>query len=390
MDVRIKIFQLFFQQAFLGKGMKGKPFTPQIVSYSVTSACNYRCVHCHANAGKATQNELTIEEARRVVNEMAELGTEVIIFSGGEPLLRKGFTLNLTRYCVDLGIMPVILTNGSLLDYKTAQELKDAGIVAVGIPLDYATPQRFDKLRNTPGAFEGAIRAIKVCYKADLPVAATIMLFKDSLNEMPRLMDLLSNLNVEQAVLYDFIPVGRGTKVSDLVMENEQRIKLLDYLFRIQVEREMFFLISGGNPLYPGIILEMHKKYGIKAPGRLLKNFLMQSKFGCPGGIQYFSLRPNGDVYPCPFLQLKTGNVREQSLSDIWYSSEILANLRNRHLLKGKCNKCGYREVCGGCRAKAWLKEGDYLASDPNCPIDLFKRKRIDPTSINCVSICVG
>jgi radical SAM protein with 4Fe4S-binding SPASM domain len=152
----------------------------------------------------------------------------------------------------------------------------------------------------------------------------------------------------------------------------------------------MFFLISGGSPLYPGIVLEMHKRYGIKAPRRLLKSFLVQSKFGCPAGIQYFSLRPNGDVYPCPFLQLKTGNVREQSLSNIWYSSEILANLRNRNLLKGKCNKCSYRETCGGCRAKAWLKEGDYLASDPNCSIDLFKAKRIDPTAIDCVSICVG
>jgi radical SAM protein with 4Fe4S-binding SPASM domain len=390
MDVRIKMLQLLLQQVFLGRGMKGKPFTPQIVSYSVTSACNYRCPHCHADAGKATQNELTIEEARRVVNEMAELGTEVIIFSGGEPLLRKGFILSLARYCFDLGIMPVILTNGSLLDYKTAQELKDAGIIAAGIPLDYATPQRFDELRNAPGAFESAIRAIKACHKADLPVAATIMLFQDSLNELPKLMDLLYNLNVEQAVLYDFIPVGRGTKISDLVMDYEQRVKLLDYLFRIQAEREMFFLISGGSPLYPGIVLEMHKKYGIKAPRRLLKSFLVQSKFGCPAGIQYFSLRPNGDVYPCPFLQLKTGNVREQSLSNIWYSSEILANLRNRNLLKGKCNKCSYREICGGCRAKAWLKEGDYLASDPNCSIDLFKAKRIDPTAIDCVSICVG
>ncbi|MEM3875320.1 MAG: radical SAM protein [Candidatus Bathyarchaeia archaeon] len=390
MDIRIKIFKFSLQQAFLDRGIKGKLFAPQIVSYSVTNTCNFRCIHCHASAGEAMPKELTMEEARKAVNEMAELGTEVIIFSGGEPLLRKSFTLNLTRYCIDLGIMPVILTNGSLLDYKTAQELKDAGILAVGIPLDYATPQRFNRLRNTPGAFESVIRAIKACHKADLPVAATIMLFKDSLNEMPMLMDLLSALDVEQAVLYDFIPVGRGTKVSDLVMENEQRIKLLDYLFRIQAEKEIFFLVSGGSPLYPGIILEMHKKYGIKAPSRLLKNFLIQSKVGCPAGIQYLSLRPNGDVYPCPFLQIKIGNIREQSLSDIWYSSEILANLRNRRLLEGKCNKCIHREICGGCRAKAWLKEGNYLASDPNCPIDLFKRKRVDPTTINYVSICVG
>ena len=390
MDIRVKIFKLFLQQALLGRGMKGKLFTPQIVSYSVTSACNFRCIHCHASAGEAMPKELTMEEAKKAVNEMAELGTEVIIFSGGEPLLRKRFILNLTRYCVDLGIMPIILTNGSLIDYKTALELKDVGIIAVGIPLDYATPQLFDRLRNTPGAFESAIRAIKTCHKADLPVAATIMLFEDSLNEMPRLMDLLSDLNVEQAVLYDFIPVGRGIYISDLILKNSQHIKLLDYLSRIQTEKGIFFIFSGGDPLYPGIVLVMHKRYGIKPPSKLLKNFLIQSQIGCPAGILYLSLRPNGDIYPCPFLQLKAGNIREQSLSNIWYNSEILTKLRDRRLLKGACNACIYREMCGGCRARAWLTSGDYLAPDPRCPIELLKRKKIGLNDVGCISICVG
>jgi radical SAM protein with 4Fe4S-binding SPASM domain len=390
MDTRIKIFELFLRQKFLGKGMKGKSLTPQIVSYTVTSACNFRCAHCHASAGEAMPNELTIEEARKVINEMAELGTEVIIFSGGEPLLKRNLLLNLTEYCNDLGIMPAMLTNGTLLDSKTAWELKNAGMLAVGIPLDSVTPERHDKLRNTSGAFENAIRAIKACHNADLTVVVTTMLFKNSIDELPKLMNLLADLNVEQAVLYDFIPVGRGKDIGDLVMTDEQRVKLLDTLYRIQEEKEMFFLISGGNPLYPGIILKRHENYGTNPPNKLLKHFLIDSPVGCHAGIHYLSLRSDGNVYPCPFLQLNIGNIREQSLTSIWYNSKILKELRDRSLLKGKCGECGYREICGGCRARAWLQRSDYLASDPNCPIKAFSEKRVNPAEIKCFGICVG
>jgi len=390
MSIRIKIFELFLRQTLTGKGIKGKPLTPQIVSYMVTNACNFKCVHCHANAGEAMPNELTTEEGIKAINEMAELGTEVIIFSGGEPLLRKSKLLKLIEHCNDLGIIPALLTNGALLDLKTALELKDSGVLAVGIPLDYVEPEKHDGLRNTPGAFKSAVKAIKICHHVDLKVVVTTMLFEDNVGELPKLMNLLTDLEVEQAVLYDFIPVGRGRNASNQTLRDEHRNKLLDVLYRIQEEMEIFLLISGGDPLYPGIILKMHENYGTKPPNKLLKNFLVDSPVGCHAGIHYLNLRANGNVYPCPFLQLNAGNIRKQTLTSIWYNSKILNELRDRSLLRGKCGECSYREICGGCRARAWLQTGDYLASDPNCPIDVFSGKGVNPTTIKCFGICVG
>jgi len=389
-DIILKLFESLLRQKLLGKGLKGKSITPQIVSYAVTRACNLKCLHCHADASEAMSNELTLGEAKQAINEMADLGTEVIIFSGGEPLLRKNFILALTEHCNDLGIIPAMLTNGMLLDHKTAWELKEAGMIAVGVPLDFATPERHDTLRNTPGAFESAINAIKACLEVDLKVVITTMALKNNFDEIPKLIDLLDNLGVEQVVLYDFIPVGRGKDLEDLTMSREQRAKLLDYLYKIQEEREMFFLVSGGSPLYPGIVLEMHKHYGTKPPDQFLRQFLVHSPIGCHAGLNYFSLRPNGDIYPCPFLQLKVGNIRERSLVDIWYNSKVLNELRNRSLLKEKCRECEYRENCGGCRARAYAQTGDYLASDPNCPIEIFMEKKTYPATIECFGLCVG
>lgn len=390
MDIKLKLFELFLRQKFLGKGLKGKPFTPQIVSYAVTRACNLKCSHCHANAKENMPNELTLEEATQTINEMGTLGTEVIIFSGGEPLLREDLILNLTEYCNDLGIITAILTNGVLLDHKKAWKLKEAGMMAVGIPLDFATPELHDTFRNMPGAFESAINAIEVCLKVDLKVVVTTMVLKSNIDEIPKLINLLANLGVEQVVLYDFIPVGRGKDLKDLIISPKQRAKLIDWIYKTQEEKEMFFLISGGDPLYPGAILEMHKHNEIKPPDKLLRQFLVNAPIGCHAGIHYFSLRPNGDIYPCPFLQVNVGNIRDKSLSEIWYNSKILNELRNRSLLKGKCGECEHRETCGGCRARAYAQTGDYLASDPICPIDLFLEKRVNPVAIECFGLCVG
>ncbi|MBC7131213.1 radical SAM protein [Candidatus Bathyarchaeota archaeon] len=390
MDIRLKLFQLMLRQKILGKGLEGKPLTPQIVSYAVTRACNFACSHCHASAREAMPDELTIEEAKKAVEEMAALGTEVIIFSGGEPLLRKGLILTLTEECMDLGIIPAMLTNGMLLDQQTAARLKDAGMMVVGIPIDYAFPERQDAFRGVRGAFKAAVNAIKACLAVDLKVVVTTMILKNNLNDIPRIVDFLNILGVDQIVLYDLIPVGRGRELSELAISHEQRVKLLDYLYRVHNERDMLFLVSGGNPLYPGALLELHKQDDTKPPDKLLRQFLIQSQVGCHAGIHYFSLRPNGEIYPCPFLQISAGNIRKKSLSEIWRCSALFHQLRDRHRIKGKCGQCPYRSVCGGCRARAYIYTGDLFGEDPLCPIEAFAEMHVSMPAIECFSLCVG
>jgi radical SAM protein with 4Fe4S-binding SPASM domain len=388
--IGLKLFEMLLRQKLFGMGLKGKPDTPQIVSYAVTKACNLRCLHCHADAREAMANELNLEEARQAIDEMADLGTEALLFSGGEPLLRKEFLLELTEYCVDVGVIPAMLTNGVLLNHKVAYELKEAGMMAVAIPLDSTIPENHDKLRNVPGTFEKAVNAIKACLDLDLKVAVTTMALKSNFNEIPKIIDFIANLGVDQAVLYDLVPAGRAKDVMDLTMSQEQRVSLIRYLHKMQEEKEMIFLISGGEPLYPEIALEMHRLNGTKPPDLLLKQFWIHAPIGCHAGIQYFSLRPDGDVYPCPFLPVRVGNIRDQSLNEIWYNSKVLNELRERSALKGKCGECEYRETCGGCRGRAYACTGDYLATDPVCLSDLLLAEKVYPSTIKCFGWCVG
>jgi radical SAM protein with 4Fe4S-binding SPASM domain len=326
----------------------------------------------------------------RVIGEMAALGTRALIFSGGEPLLRKNFVLALAEYCVDLGIIPAILTNGLMLNHKVALELKDAGIMAVGLPIDALDAADHDALRNMPGSFAKAVNAIRTCKEVDLEVVITTMALKDTVHEIPKRLDLIYKLGADQVAVYDLVPVGRGREVMDKAMSQEQRMNLIRYLQQRQESSEMVFTMSGGQPLYPEIVSAMHKSHGTKPKDLLLKEFWVHNPVGCHAGILYFSLRPNGDVYPCTFLPVKIGNVREQSLADIWYNSKVLKELRQRRLLKNACGKCEYRGTCGGCRGRAYACTGDYLEADPICLRDLMLEEKVYPATVKRFGWCVG
>ncbi|NLE05650.1 MAG: radical SAM protein, partial [Crenarchaeota archaeon] len=163
MGIGLKLLELALRQKLFDKGIEGNPNSPVIVSYAVTRACNLSCLHCHVSAREQMPDELNLHEAMHTISELANLGTEALIFSGGEPLLRKDFVIKLAEFCVDLGILPAILTNGLLLNQKVAEQLKEAGILAVGLPIDSVVPENHDKLRNLPGAFNSTIKAIKTC-----------------------------------------------------------------------------------------------------------------------------------------------------------------------------------------------------------------------------------
>jgi radical SAM protein with 4Fe4S-binding SPASM domain len=176
----------------------------------------------------------------------------------------------------------------------------------------------------------------------------------------------------------------------DQAMTQDQRVSLIRYLQAKQEETDVVFTISGGIPLYPEIAMETHKLHDSKPKDLLLKEFWIHNSVGCHAGILYFSLRPNGDVYPCTFLPIKAGNIREQSLTDIWRKSKILNMLRQRTSLKGKCGTCEYREACGGCRGRAYACTGDYLETDPVCLRDMMIEENIHPTNVTRFGFCVG
>jgi len=142
------MLELQLRQGLLGQGLNGEPNSPLIVSYAVTRACNLSCIHCHVSARKAMPDELNLNEAKLAIEEMHSLGTEALIFSGGEPLLRKDFVLQLIEYCTDLGIITAMLSNGLLMTPHTALQLQEAGLKVVGMPIDSVVPEKHDHIRN--------------------------------------------------------------------------------------------------------------------------------------------------------------------------------------------------------------------------------------------------
>lgn len=335
-------------------------------------------------------DELNVKEAMHAIDEMTNLGTQAVIFSGGEPLLRKDFILTLAQYCEDNGIIPAMLSNGLLITPQVALQLKDAGIKAIGIPIDSVVPANHDHLRNLPGTFKKAVSAIQTCIDIDLEVIVTTMALKDTFNEMPKRIEFLANLGVDEVAVYDLIPVGRGKDIMDQAMSQEQRVTLIRWLQARQEDTEMVFTMSGGIPLYPEIALEMHRSHDTKPKDLLIKEFWVHHGVGCHAGTLYFSLRPNGDVFPCTFLPIKVGNIREQSLTDIWRNSKILNTMRQRQNLKGKCGACEYRASCGGCRGRAYACTNDYLETDPVCLRDLMIEERVSAADVKRFGWCVG
>jgi len=385
-----KLLELLLRQKLLGQGLTGEVATPLIVSYAVTRACNLSCLHCHVSAREAMPDELNLKEAKNAIDEMHSLGTRAVIFSGGEPLLRKDFVLRLVEHCDDIGIVPAMLSNGLLMTPHTALQLQEAGLKAVGMPIDSVVPEKHDHLRNLPGTFNRTVQAIKTCLELDLEVVITTMALKDTYTEMPKRMDFLQKLGVDEVAVYDLVPVGRGKDVMDNAMTNEQRVNLIRWLQSKQEDTEMTFTMSGGMPLYPEIACEMHRNHGTKAKDLIIKAFWIHQGIGCHAGNMYFSLRPNGDIYPCTFLPIKVGNIREKSLAEIWRNSIVLQNLRNRQTLKGECGGCEYREGCGGCRGRAYACTGDYLESDPVCLKELMVQEKLSPADIKRFGWCVG
>ena len=386
----LKMLELLMKQKLLGKGLEGTQNTPLIVSYAVTRACNFRCLHCHVSAREAMPDELNVKEAMQAIDEMKALGTEALIFSGGEPLLRKDFVTTLAQYCDDRGIIAAMLSNGFLIDRKVAVELQDAGIKAIGIPIDSVYPEKHDKLRNVPGSFQKGVEAIKTCIDMDLEVIVTTMALKDTCDEMPKRIEFLESLGVDEVAVYDLVPVGRGKDMMDQAMTDNQRTSLIRYLQAKQEESEMVFTMSGGEPLYPEIAVEMHKARASKPKDLLIKEFWVHNPIGCHAGIFYFSLRPNGDIYPCTFLPIKVGNIREKSLADIWQNSQVLNTLRQRKNLKGKCGSCDFTETCGGCRGRAYACTNDYLEADPVCLREMMIEENVSPVDVKRFGWCVG
>ena len=317
-----------------------------IIAWETTSACNLQCSYCRASARLAPEpSELSTSEAMAFVDEIAPL-KPMLILSGGEPLLRPDIFI-LAKHASDKGLRTSLATNGTLLTPEFAAKIAASGIKRISISLDGASPVTHDANRGS-GTFMQTMKGIEnLCGKIDFQINTTIT--RRNKEDFTSMFDLAEKLGAKALHIFFLVPTGRGRE-DDLISPVEQE-EILHRIDRESGSRSIEIQVTCA-PQYARI---SKAKEGRRRSG------------GCLAGSSFAFVSRSGDVYPCGYLPILAGNIREKSFLEIWESSPIFKSLKDREL-KGKCGKCSYKKICGGCRARAYAITGDYMESDILCP----------------------
>ncbi|MFC1633291.1 radical SAM protein [Planctomycetota bacterium] len=346
----------------------------RLLFWESTIRCNLTCAHCRrVESDDTAHRDLSTEQAKELITQLAHLGRgqpmmPVLVFSGGEPLCRDDL-FELIRQAKSVGITPALATNGTLINATTAEQIRDSGIARVSVSLDGATAEVHDRLRQLAGSFEKAIEGIGYLRDAKVPFQINITLTRHNAGQLEDIYELAKSLGAVAVHIFMLVPVGCGQSLAETdMLSPEQYEKKLLEICTLDGRGELQMKVTCG-PHYERVVRQesLHQsraKAGGAVPGG--GGHGGASK-GCLAGLGVLFVGHQGDVFPCGYLPVNCGNVIEQKLSDIWYKSEDLARMRDTGALEGKCGLCGYRQVCGGCRGRAYAASGNYMAEEPFC-----------------------
>jgi len=344
---------------------ESRPIPPlRMIAWEITRSCNLNCLHCRAASEHGPYaGELDREESMGLIDQIASFSRPVVILTGGEPLLRTD-VFELARYGTERGLRMVIAPNGTLLDAEKARLLKSSGIQRVSVSLDGPSAESHDAFRQVEGAFTGALRGIEILKKADLAFQINTTVTKRNFNELPAIVNLAVRLGAVAHHIFLLVPTGRGRTLEGETLGADDYEKILHWFYD-QREKHPLQLKATCAPHYYRILRQRAKAEGKKITSET--HGLDAMTRGCLGGIGFCFISHRGDVQPCGYLELISGNIRSQNLQEIWEHSSLFAKLRDFSAYKGKCGKCEYMRVCGGCRARAFETTGDFLAEEPLC-----------------------
>ena len=345
-----------------------------VVVWNTTKRCNLTCEHCYAAATcEPASGELSTAEAKALIDDLAAYGVPVLLFSGGEPLVRDDLT-SLVEYATECGIRPVLSTNGTLLTRERARELQAAGLQYAGISVD-GLRERNDRIRGETGAFDAAVRGIRACLDVGLKTGLRYTITEHNVADLPGVVDLLTDVGVDRFCFYHLDYGGRGADIADIDLSPEatrEAVKSLCDLTRSYHERgEEIETLLVGNYADAGYLVEYAaRELGATQAATIRRH--LERNGGDPTGERVADVDPVGNVHLTQFWQgYALGNVRDRPFSVLWEdeSNPLLAALRSREThLRGRCQTCAYRDICrGGSRLRAVTAHGDPFAPDPKC-----------------------
>lgn len=340
---------------------------PFLVSYSITNKCNLKCKHCYSDSlNQPAPDELSTEEAKIMLDVLAKWGVKLLILDGGEPLCRDDF-FEIVKYASDRHLRVVVGSNGTLLNKQVAVKMLELGIQTVAISIDGAHPETHDSFRGKDGAFEKAMGAVKVCRDVGFPFQFNTVIRRRTIPEVHEILQLAIGSGANAVEFFDLVQVNRVKRecYNDILTLRE-RMNVMEWLAEAQINCPIIIRVPA-CPMYPIILKEKNSQ-----PKHFSVDMLRRIPYyerGCAAGMPngYLTILPNGDLIPCMLLQIKLDNAREKHIIKVWEESPILANLRRRDLLEGKCGKCVHRDFCARCRGRAFEETGNMMGSDIGC-----------------------
>lgn len=345
-----------------------------IVVWNLTRTCNLKCVHCYTDSAAVKYpNELSTQQAKAVLDDLADFQVPGVLFSGGEPLVRSDL-FDLAGYARGKKLHVVLSTNGTLIDREAAQKLKDHQFAYVGISLDSATPAVHDRFRGVDGAFERTMRGFRACVEVGQKVGLRLTLTPHTCENLGGIFDFIEREGIDRACFYHLCPAGRGKGLA--VLEPAKARAAIDTIFdrtRDLLERgkRVEILTVDNHCDGPYLYLRMLKEKHPRAQ-QVLEMIAWNGGARYSSGVGIGNIDFRGDVHADQFSMFRSfGNVKQRKFSEIWQdtSDPIMAGLKDRlPRLKGRCATCRFLGVCGGAlRARAEISTGDPWAADPAC-----------------------
>ncbi len=331
-------------------------FVPHVIAWNLTKRCNLACAHCYIAAGSwhAAAGELSTAECHRILDEILELNqSPMLILSGGEPLLRDDLE-QIAEHASSAGATVVVGTNGTRLSHERIRSLMRAGVSGVAISVDSLHPEYHDRFRHGAGALEDTLAAVERLREHRLDFVVQTSLTSGNRAELSELVAWAADRGAVSFNLYFLVPTGRGERMTGLTpTENEEVLRELTSLEAVYRGQMMI-----RSKCQPQIMRHVAEGDG-DSP-------LLNYGTRCPCGVHYCRITPEGKLTPCPYTPTVAGDLRESSFRQVWEESPVFHALRHGEL-GGKCGRCEYREICGGCRARAEAETGDLLGPDESC-----------------------
>jgi len=393
-----------------GNGRPAKEeFKPRLIFWEVTKGCNLRCIHCRATATElSSPTDLPTKKALDIIDQIAAVSSPILVLSGGEPLYRSDI-FQLARYGRDRGLRVALATNGTLVTREIARMVVDSGIKRVSISLDGADAATHDSFRGIPGAFEAALYGFRNLKQVGMSVQINMTIARHNAQQLPQVLELARSIGADALHTFLLVPVGCGVDIADEQMvPPEEYERMLNWFYDRSLEGGIE-LKATCAPHYFRVVRQRRvadrhaaeaaaKTAAIAAPGSIGPTDMLMPggtgislkpqtpppghhtghpgghpgdmnamTKGCLAGTGVCFISHEGEVFPCGYLPAIAGDLRTERFADIWANAKVFNELRDTGNLKGKCGCCEFRNVCMGCRARAFAKTGDYLEEEPFC-----------------------